>query len=246
MCYYEQLLRRNPERRLGSGEKDAEEVKKQPFFRVSKLVPLSGVFQQENDCSACIIHPCSLKIWFSDQIDKSMSISCLESFFMWSNSRIYSVCTSINSSDVLINHRHSWLTESTCLFAKERKKKKKRFGFSILFLRLSPEHGLGGAAAEESATPLCPLHRRQGRRQQLRRRVHHWSAGAHTSSWASRALPQRPGQLPGFWLRLWPLLVGMGGGSMTSRNACCWRLRGGHAGADRQSLQTVSWLFVCR
>lgn len=29
-----QLLRRNPERRLGSGEKDAEDVKKQPFFRV--------------------------------------------------------------------------------------------------------------------------------------------------------------------------------------------------------------------
>uniref|UniRef100_A0A3B3YT14 protein kinase C n=1 Tax=Poecilia mexicana TaxID=48701 RepID=A0A3B3YT14_9TELE len=28
-----QLLRRNPERRLGSGEKDAEDVKKQPFFR---------------------------------------------------------------------------------------------------------------------------------------------------------------------------------------------------------------------
>uniref|UniRef100_A0A4W6EDM8 protein kinase C n=1 Tax=Lates calcarifer TaxID=8187 RepID=A0A4W6EDM8_LATCA len=27
------LLRRNPERRLGSGEKDAEEVKKQPFFK---------------------------------------------------------------------------------------------------------------------------------------------------------------------------------------------------------------------
>ncbi|TSK17928.1 Serine/threonine-protein kinase N2 [Bagarius yarrelli] len=27
------LLRRNPERRLGSGERDAEEVKKQPFFR---------------------------------------------------------------------------------------------------------------------------------------------------------------------------------------------------------------------
>ena len=33
----EQLLRRNPERRLGSGEKDAEEVKKQPFFRVRRL-----------------------------------------------------------------------------------------------------------------------------------------------------------------------------------------------------------------
>lgn len=34
-CVGRQLLRRNPERRLGSGEKDAEEVKKQPFFRVS-------------------------------------------------------------------------------------------------------------------------------------------------------------------------------------------------------------------
>lgn len=34
-----QLLRRNPERRLGSGEKDAEEVKKQPFFRVSDVMP---------------------------------------------------------------------------------------------------------------------------------------------------------------------------------------------------------------
>lgn len=35
MCFCDQLLRRNPERRLGSGEKDAEEIKKQPFFRVS-------------------------------------------------------------------------------------------------------------------------------------------------------------------------------------------------------------------
>lgn len=32
-------MRRNPERRLGSGEKDAEEVKKQPFFRVSTQEP---------------------------------------------------------------------------------------------------------------------------------------------------------------------------------------------------------------
>lgn len=37
VCDHEQLLRRNPERRLGSGEKDAEEVKKQPFFRVRSL-----------------------------------------------------------------------------------------------------------------------------------------------------------------------------------------------------------------
>lgn len=30
-----QLLRRNPDRRLGSSERDAEDVKKQAFFRVS-------------------------------------------------------------------------------------------------------------------------------------------------------------------------------------------------------------------
>lgn len=29
------LLRRNPERRLGASERDAEDVKKQPFFRVT-------------------------------------------------------------------------------------------------------------------------------------------------------------------------------------------------------------------
>ena len=32
-----QLLRRNPEKRLGASERDAEDVKKQPFFRVSGL-----------------------------------------------------------------------------------------------------------------------------------------------------------------------------------------------------------------
>lgn len=31
------MLRRNPERRLGAGEKDAEEVKRHPFFRVGHL-----------------------------------------------------------------------------------------------------------------------------------------------------------------------------------------------------------------
>jgi protein kinase N len=29
------LLRRNPERRLGAGERDAEDIRKQPFFKVS-------------------------------------------------------------------------------------------------------------------------------------------------------------------------------------------------------------------
>ena len=31
------LLRRNPERRLGASEKDAEDVKRQPFFKVIML-----------------------------------------------------------------------------------------------------------------------------------------------------------------------------------------------------------------
>ena len=30
-----QLMRKNPEKRLGSSERDAEDVKKQAFFRVS-------------------------------------------------------------------------------------------------------------------------------------------------------------------------------------------------------------------
>ncbi len=30
-----QLLRRNPEKRLGASERDANDIKKQPFFRVS-------------------------------------------------------------------------------------------------------------------------------------------------------------------------------------------------------------------
>lgn len=35
MCVCVQLLRRNPEKRLGASERDAADVKKQPFFRVS-------------------------------------------------------------------------------------------------------------------------------------------------------------------------------------------------------------------
>lgn len=69
--------------------------------------------------------------------------------------------------------------------------------------------GLGGAAAEESAAALRPVHRRQGGRQQLRRRVHHRSAHAHPAAGASRAEPQGPGELPGLWLRLGPLLRGL-------------------------------------
>ena len=38
VCFCWQLLRRNPDRRLGSSERDAEDVKKQAFFRVSVAV----------------------------------------------------------------------------------------------------------------------------------------------------------------------------------------------------------------
>ena len=40
MCLFRvfQLLRRNPDRRLGSSERDAEDVKRQAFFRVRILL----------------------------------------------------------------------------------------------------------------------------------------------------------------------------------------------------------------
>lgn len=72
------------------------------------------------------------------------------------------------------------------------------------------DDGLGGAPAKKSAPSLPPLHYRQRRRQQLRRGVHHWSADAHSPARASHANPQRPGELPGLWLRLRPLLMGCG------------------------------------
>ncbi|KAK1785646.1 hypothetical protein P4O66_018988 [Electrophorus voltai] len=64
------LLRRNPERRLGSSEKDAEDVKKQPFFRVKNLSILSHSFS-----------PFSLRAFidiyrFSHTIDKSLNKQC--------------------------------------------------------------------------------------------------------------------------------------------------------------------------
>ena len=51
LCVF-QLLRRNPDRRLGSSERDAEDVKRQAFFRVRILLgPLFVGFikKREND-----------------------------------------------------------------------------------------------------------------------------------------------------------------------------------------------------
>lgn len=167
---------------------------------------------------------------------------------MWSSSRKDSVSTSSNSSEVedVINRRHPRLLfvlmsqVSICRNNnKNNCKSDSAFTFfnhsSSLFLRFPPERGLGGAATKESAPSLHPLHWRQGRRQQLRRGIHHWTADTHASTGASRALPQRPGQLPGLWLRLWPLLVGWGEGAHRLLRDSC-------AGAERQSRLSVRWL----
>lgn len=52
-----QLLRRNPERRLGAGEQDAEEVKRHPFFRVSSFFLLFlkfGILQLMSSSHTCL------------------------------------------------------------------------------------------------------------------------------------------------------------------------------------------------
>lgn len=75
MLFVEQLLRRNPERRLGSGEKDAEEVKKQPFFRVST--------QERITDAACV------KVLQTVSYDVSVSAPTTDSV---SNTMTYKLC----------------------------------------------------------------------------------------------------------------------------------------------------------
>ena len=48
MTWCRQLMRKNPEKRLGSSERDAEDVKKQAFFRVSLIAHRS--------CAINIVH----------------------------------------------------------------------------------------------------------------------------------------------------------------------------------------------
>lgn len=163
---HEQLLRRNPERRLGSGEKDAEEVKKQPFFRVSppELQLLMEALARSSS-SLCLY--CS-----------SLSVLLFRHFLMYKCSRKDSQSSSSELQDVV---QPSWLlyTCTKCLYAdhgKNLRKNEKSDGAFIFLLSsicFPPECGLGGPAAEESAPSLHPLHWRQGRRQQLRRGVHH-------------------------------------------------------------------------
>uniref|UniRef100_A0A671K4S4 Serine/threonine-protein kinase N2 n=1 Tax=Sinocyclocheilus anshuiensis TaxID=1608454 RepID=A0A671K4S4_9TELE len=57
------LLRRNPERRLGAGEGDAEEVKRHPFFRVGHLFNLFFYFQMSLKISLPHICLFFLRIW---------------------------------------------------------------------------------------------------------------------------------------------------------------------------------------
>ena len=61
---FEKLLRRNPDRRLGSSERDAEDVKKQAFFRVINPTPKYPISSSTNYCtteqthSLYIVEPC--------------------------------------------------------------------------------------------------------------------------------------------------------------------------------------------
>nr|XP_058896385.1 serine/threonine-protein kinase N2 isoform X3 [Kogia breviceps] len=53
------LLRRNPERRLGAGEKDAEDVKKHPFFRVLLIFPKQLRNTKRINIHALFVHLCT-------------------------------------------------------------------------------------------------------------------------------------------------------------------------------------------
>ncbi|XP_054940460.1 serine/threonine-protein kinase N2 isoform X3 [Physeter macrocephalus] len=53
------LLRRNPERRLGAGEKDAEDVKKHPFFRVLLIFPKQLRKTKRINIHALFVHLCT-------------------------------------------------------------------------------------------------------------------------------------------------------------------------------------------
>lgn len=61
MCFFSaQLLRRNPERRLGAGDKDAEEVKKHLFFRVrnkNNICTMHFVIKEKNELTGPPVFP---------------------------------------------------------------------------------------------------------------------------------------------------------------------------------------------
>lgn len=144
----------------------------------------------------------------------SLSILLFRHFLMYNCSRKDSFSTKCNRSEFRMSFIFSLPGFFTHVYMQVLERIRKTIKNQVVVLLSStcfpPERGLGGPAAEESSPSLRPLHWRQGGRQQLRRGVHHWNADAHAPTRASCTLPQRPGQLPGLWLRLWPLLVGLG------------------------------------
>lgn len=119
------------------------------------------------------------------------------------------------TSSIHLPFKNSLKSHPVCLF----KKKKKQPKTDHFCVPVHPERGLGGAAAEEGSPSLRPVYSQQGRRQQLRRGVHHGASGADAAPRGALALPQRPGELQRLRLRLGPLLIYRNRGPLRKE---CW------------------------
>ncbi|XP_073643715.1 serine/threonine-protein kinase N2 isoform X4 [Tursiops truncatus] len=92
------LLRRNPERRLGAGEKDAEDVKKHPFFRVLLIFPKQLRKTKRINIHAVFVHLCT-------PCSKSLMIQMKEhgTFEEMKLHSSWSICKNCNGVDASMN-----------------------------------------------------------------------------------------------------------------------------------------------